>query len=316
MSEHDDETAEPTAPEPPAKPDGWELWAILSMVLAALLLAMWGVVWLRPGLWGVRLLLAIPFLGGATAIFLAWGLIRTLFNPPVLRRSRTIAFFTLLGCGVIGTVPLVPAPLATEQYVTPNTYQLPVRGEWTVLAGGPQKARNYHATFPPTRWGYDFGLARDGALFQLDGASNEDWYCFDQPVYAPVTGRIVTLNNHHVDNHPGEISPTSRLGNFVLIEASDGEFTVLAHLRKGSVTVKIGDEVVVGDVIGKCGNSGQSPGPHLHMHVQDRADFPLAQGLPIAFARLRVDGELTHNVMPAGSAIWEAADGAVVQHVP
>lgn len=301
--------------EPSKVPDRWELWAILAIVLAALTVVMWAIVLAKPGLLGARLMLVIPYFGGSTVVFFAWGLVRTLFNPPVFRRTRTIAFLVLLLCGVIGTVPLIPAPLATEGYTTSNRYDLPLDGDWTVLAGGREMARNYHATFPPTRWGYDFGLARDGALFQLDGKSNTDWYCFDEPVFSPVDGKIVALQNHHVDNNPGEISPSSRVGNFVMIEAEGREFVMLAHLRKGSIGVKIGDEVAAGDAVGKCGNSGQSPGPHVHMHVQDGPDFPVAQGLPIAFAELLVDGAHRQDVMPDGATQWDAADGATVRRL-
>lgn len=42
---------------------------------------------------------------------------------------------------------------------------------------------------------------------------------------------------------------------------------VLAHLRSGSVEVKPGDSVSIGQGVARVGNSGNSTEPHLHMHA-------------------------------------------------
>lgn len=308
MSEETDKKVESTAPS------GWEAWSKAAMVLALLIAVMWGVVFARLGITSVKVHAAIPYVGAVSLIVLAWGLVRTLFNPPVLRRSRTIAFLTLLACGFVTTEPLVPAPLSTESYESSLEYTLPVRGEWNVLAGGPEKARNYHATFPPQRWGYDFTKLVDGKRFELDGGKAADYHCFGEPVFSPVGGKIVQLENHHVDNPPGEISPNSMIGNHVVIQASPREFVYLAHLQKGSIKVKLQDDVVAGQEIGAVGNSGQSPEPHLHMHVQDRQQFPIAQGIPVAFSGYSTGGKPVDRGMPAGASDWAAADGETVAH--
>ena len=48
-----------------------------------------------------------------------------------------------------------------------------------------------------------------------------------------------------------------------------GYYVLLAHLKQSSMTVFPGQRVVRGAVLGHCGNSGRSPVPHLHMHVQN-----------------------------------------------
>lgn len=57
-------------------------------------------------------------------------------------------------------------------------------------------------------------------------------------------------------------------GNHVIIQHSDGNYTLYAHMYEGSITVKAGDSVQQGQVIGKMGSSGQSTGPHLHFEVR------------------------------------------------
>ena len=50
----------------------------------------------------------------------------------------------------------------------------------------------------------------------------------------------------------------------------NGEFITSAymHLRKNSITVKKGQLVTEGQIIGLSGNTGESTGPHLHFEIQ------------------------------------------------
>ncbi len=79
------------------------------------------------------------------------------------------------------------------------------------------------------------------------------------------------------------------MGNHVVIEIGPEKFVLLAHLMKDSVVVREGDPVRRGDKIARCGNSGNTSEPHLHLQVQNRADFD-APGLrthPIFFSNVR-----------------------------
>lgn len=57
-------------------------------------------------------------------------------------------------------------------------------------------------------------------------------------------------------------------GNHVIIDHGNGYATVYAHLYKGSITVKTGDTVRQGQLIGRMGSSGSSTGVHLHFEVR------------------------------------------------
>ena len=73
-------------------------------------------------------------------------------------------------------------------------------------------------------------------------------------------------------------------GNHVVIAlGAGGPFVLLAHLRKGSLGVSVGDRVVVGEPIGQCGNSGNSTQPHVHVQVTDSITWSRARGIPIMF---------------------------------
>ncbi len=66
----------------------------------------------------------------------------------------------------------------------------------------------------------------------------------------------------------------------------DGVHIALAHLKRGSVRVQVGDTVQVGQPLGAVGNSGGSNEPHLHIHVQrpGTATAPMSGAPPMLFA--------------------------------
>lgn len=57
----------------------------------------------------------------------------------------------------------------------------------------------------------------------------------------------------------------SSYGKTVVIRHKDGFETIYAHLSK--ITVKEGQKVKVGEVVGKAGSTGRSSGTHLHYEV-------------------------------------------------
>ncbi|NIR50220.1 M23 family metallopeptidase [candidate division KSB1 bacterium] len=78
-------------------------------------------------------------------------------------------------------------------------------------------------------------------------------------------------------------------GNFVVIKHAEDEYSFLAHLLKKSICVKKGERVRQGQLIGLCGNSGHLTEPHLHFHIQDRANFYTSVSLPIQFVEIVID---------------------------
>ena len=58
-------------------------------------------------------------------------------------------------------------------------------------------------------------------------------------------------------------------GNYVIIQHSDGNYTLYAHLHKNTITVKEGDSVSQGQVIAKMGTSGNSTGMHIHFEIRE-----------------------------------------------
>ncbi len=57
-------------------------------------------------------------------------------------------------------------------------------------------------------------------------------------------------------------------GNGVVLRHEDGWETQYCHLRQGSITVKRGQQVNTGDVLGQVGMSGRAAFPHVHLSVR------------------------------------------------
>lgn len=69
-------------------------------------------------------------------------------------------------------------------------------------------------------------------------------------------------------NNPGS-SGNASYGNCVKLDHGNNYFTLYAHLS--DVTVKLGQQVKKGQVIGHMGNTGNSYGAHLHFEVRNGA---------------------------------------------
>jgi len=72
----------------------------------------------------------------------------------------------------------------------------------------------------------------------------------------------------------------------VILKHTDEIYSKLSHLKYHSVEVKEGDNIKQGQLLGKCGNSGRSPYPHLHFQFQPTPyigsptlDYPLGHYL-------------------------------------
>lgn len=81
-------------------------------------------------------------------------------------------------------------------------------------------------------------------------------------------------------------------GNQVVVAAGHGRYAFYAHLQPGSVRVKVGDRVRVGEPLGLLGNSGNSNAPHLHFQLMDGPTPLASNGIPFTFSGFRAEGTL------------------------
>jgi hypothetical protein len=135
--------------------------------------------------------------------------------------------------------------------------------------------------------GYDVGVlggadgARSDVLPNGSRSRNKDYRVWGKPVYSIADGSVVHRRddfpgNAAANRHPNEAeqeyidSFPDGNGNFLTIATKGADETVLyAHMQQGSLNPDLveGAEVRAGDYLGRVGNSGQSTGPHLHIHA-------------------------------------------------
>lgn len=94
---------------------------------------------------------------------------------------------------------------------------------------------------------------------------------FSTPVYAPCDGQVAAMQDTLPDLVPPARDTINKAGNYVLLRCDSDAYVLLAHLKKGSVTVRTDDSVTTGARLGQIGNSGNSWEPHLHLNAQRSA---------------------------------------------
>lgn len=178
--------------------------------------------------------------------------------------------------------PYITFPESDQRY-TENTYIMPVNEEWFVFWGGANEFINYHYVYGSQRYAYDLVIMKDGQSYKDTGAGNESYYAFNKEVVAPADGKVVKVVNDLADNVPGESDELQPAGNYVIIEHPNNEYSFLAHFRQQSIQVNVGDTVKQGQVLGLCGNSGNSSEPHIHFQVMTSANYENTESIRIRF---------------------------------
>lgn len=85
----------------------------------------------------------------------------------------------------------------------------------------------------------------------------------DGEVIYPSDGDVINCPSSNSESDCGD-----GYGNYVMIKHNDGSITLYGHMYENSITVRKGQNVVRGQVLGKMGTSGRSTGPHLHFEVR------------------------------------------------
>jgi murein DD-endopeptidase MepM/ murein hydrolase activator NlpD len=157
---------------------------------------------------------------------------------------------------------------------------------------------------PNQRYALDLlGVGPDGKTHQRDGKLNEDYYAFGREVLAPADGIITEVIEGVRDNVPGSLNPYSGVGNCVIIQHRDDEVSVLAHFKLGTIKVKSGNQVKRGQLLGLCGNSGNSSEPHIHYHLQHTAVLQDGVGIKCHFENAKVKNEDKMEARPHYSPV-------------
>ena len=179
---------------------------------------------------------------------------------------------------------------------------IPARSQVSVLTlspVSPNMGMQYH---PKLRHGvgdprllpmaYRYALPWQGGPFRLTQGANGRYshytpkgrYAVDiampegTPIIAARAGTVIKVENEQTGrgNNPS--------GNFVRVLHDDGTMGVYLHLMKGSIGVREGQTVHLGQLLARSGNTGNSSGPHLHFVVQRNMGLSM-ESIPFEFAQ-------------------------------
>ena len=176
---------------------------------------------------------------------------------------------------------------------------LPFKEEWTVIWGGDTKELNYHVESPAQKNAFDLVITdSQDKSYKTNGSTNEDFYAFGKELFAPCDAEVVLVVDGIKDNKPGTMNPIYIPGNTVILKTSGKEYLFFAHFKQYSIKVKPGQKIRQGDLLGLCGNSGNSSEPHIHYHMQDVEDMNTATGVKSYFDKLQVNGKPVNDYSP------------------
>jgi len=280
----------------------WVALLILFLMGGIVKITAWYLFQFVPPMLGVLILISM----------IIYAIVRRKFSP-LFKVTATITILSLLPL-ILWFKP-VTYPASLENTEPAATIRLPADVPLTVAWGGDSIKTNQHTMTPDQRWAYDLVVEP----FFTGSDQLEDYGCYGVPVVAPVHGLVTQAHDGEPEMTPGVVSNNfeAPLGNHVVIQLETGTYLIIAHLKTGSVEVETGETVEEGQVIGKCGNSGNTSEPHIHIHHQrqDPAVYPInfAEGLPLYFRDH--DGA----AMPVGGVTFEGetvnSTGDTVQHI-
>ena len=131
--------------------------------------------------------------------------------------------------------------------------------------------------------GHSICIAPDLTGHVIDGAR----------VLAPCAGQVVNVVDGLPATQVPEVDCDHLAGNHALLRCANAD-VLLGYLRPGSVQVRAGAQVGVGDWLGSVGNSGNTGEPHLHIHAQSpgSTEAPLGgEPRPIQYGRFPLRGD-------------------------
>ncbi|MDO3647758.1 M23 family metallopeptidase [Nocardia mangyaensis] len=253
----------------------------------------------------------IPLYYLAAVILIGNALLGRLLSTGGVRELRLVVVFAALGVAALCLALAFLAPRLLPEHPV-RVVAPPVRGRWVGV--------NSPASQVPSH-----GVRAYGQAYAIDVVADpvdtprpefgrrmmravSKYPAFGEPVFAMLDGEVVRASGWRRDHRArsnawgifymmaeGVIreigGPGFVVGNHVTIRSDDGVYATVAHLRQGSLTVKVGDRVTAGSIIGQCGNSGNTSEPHVHAQLMDRASFWTARGLPMTFAGITLDDE-------------------------
>lgn len=214
--------------------------------------------------------------------------------------------------GTPGPIDYLTTPVAISTEAVP-VIAPPLRGDnWIALNGCCEPGFPHRSSVMSVngklnnsqRFAIDWKRTNDaGEFYSGDKTSNESYVDYGTEILAVADGTVVSILDGMEANAPGTLPAhnpelAAKLtvenvdGNHVVLDIGGGVYAMYAHMISGSLTVKPGDKVTEGQVIGKLGNTGNANASHLHFQLMDGPSLLEADSLPYEFKSFDYDGQV------------------------
>lgn len=186
---------------------------------------------------------------------------------------------------------------------------LPFSGKWIVGKTPAKKIPSHGTNLFGVTYAYDFMAVNEKnrvsskiRLNTLFGTEDpKEFYSFGKSIYSPINGKVIKIHDGEIDQKvrrslfagiPYLLTQYQRVkkgindvaGNYIIIQPINSlNFICIVHIKKESFVVKEGDNILEGDKIAECGNSGNSIQPHIHIQAMDSLDPYTTKGIPLYF---------------------------------
>lgn len=279
-----------------------KLYKVLNYILVMILVLTWGSIFVIQGIlgaisWNLAIFILAPIgviLTFVNIIVLGIGMVK---KKNVKGKIISLVLSMALAVPILMMLDIlsIKYPVNIDEVTPDVTVMWPLKERTIVGWGGDSiKTNKLHVKMPSERWAYDLVMEPSN----IGSKEVQDYGIYDKEVIAPVSGTVVGTCDKEEDIEPNSEDDNfkSMEGNYIYIKIDKtGTFLVLCHLKKDSITVKVGEHVDEGMVIGKVGNTGATSEPHLHIHHQrqepgkNSISLICAEGLPLYFKG--IDGQ-------------------------
>ncbi|PUZ29408.1 hypothetical protein DCC81_08150 [Chitinophaga parva] len=254
--------------------------------------------------------------GKAAVIFIDMSLEQNQGIPASLGHLFTFSFQNNMGKTIVrnmpgpdiavlsGTAVIIGPPVKGAGWVAFNAY------------GGSGHRRSFNPVDGrlqiAERFAIDFmQVGQDGKLFHGEPQQNANFYGYGRPVLAVADATVYAVKDGLAEQtgtserEKRVVTLDNIVGDYVILDLGSGRYAIYAHLQPGKITVRAGDRVKEGQVLGLLGNSGNSDEPHLHFQIMDKPSPLGAEGLPFVIKEFTQQGIAQNTDAMDEGAAWK-----------
>ena len=185
-------------------------------------------------------------------------------------------------------VAMVGPPLRGSSYISADSCCDAVRHTRAALPVNGQ-------VWVAQRYAVDWEQTDDsGRIYAGPREKLESYAIFGHPVLAVADALVVSVIDGEPEQTPGNYPTNIPLdkadGNCIILDLGNHRYALYAHMQPGSIKVRSGEKVHLGQVIGLVGDTGNSIVPHLHFQVTDGPSSLSSNGFPYEISEFQVTG--------------------------